>query len=588
MSNSHDQENVLIITGVGMSKPLGLPSTNDILEVFRQLIDVEHIDEPRRIKERISAINENVFKFDDIATEDFITTLAILHDGDGANNEKDASDTETQFRENYFCLFEKYFPKVNRPVLKRHFNDYPLIYDWLSLKSIATDLYNNKKSETDDPDNGDGFNLLDILTTIQNSIFDNITIATKELFHEETIDTKGIYYCDRRRLSGALNVYRLLTYKLFKHALRINSENNRPGIDTYSNFFYEIAKNHSGLKKLNRTETGHVRDNFLSNIAYATYNWDPVLPFLGMKTCKKLNEELYSEAPEGIWKKVYFDFGFPFSGVALKGEHEDIPIFMMGEDTAFQINSFTKDSYTTLDSVKSMILIKIIKAFIPHGLINLRICPRCQNGLFIFPEKLSEFKFKEIVRLMATDPFPSKSDMDFISSQDGYKKVYESYIKGQPDEIICPKCDHPVYFEHSFMEIQSLVKPEKPGCANQIKFDFGDFFSKANHIISLGYSFPPDDITNNIFYKTMKLRKDNQGQNFKLSFLGKPIPDLSDKPWHSIDDIQRYIEREKDTELERTVNSIKQIFSSKNVRLNFTGLPEAVEYLGTEGIIAFT
>jgi len=141
--------------------------------------------------------------------------------------------------------------------------------------------------------------------------------------------------------------------------------------------------------------TAFNRRNYLSDIAYLTYNWDPVLPFLGMKVNWQINKELLLESGAGPCKKIYMDFGIPFAGIKLSGEHADTGVYSFGEDSAFLINAFTKDSYEKYDDVKSKILIKIMKLFVPHGLLNIRICPRCQNSFFIFPEDLRNLNFKD-------------------------------------------------------------------------------------------------------------------------------------------------------------------------------------------------
>ena len=145
-------------------------------------------------------------------------------------------------------------------------------------------------------------------------------------------------------------------------------------LSKYEDFFYRVAKDYSGLQTLDDVEKSYLRKNYLSPFAYLTYNWDPVLPFLGMKMNQRLNRELLGQSHTGPCKKVYMDFGSPFAGIKLSGEYVESAVYSFSEDAAFLNNAFTKDSYTELDrDVKSKILIKIIKLFVPHGLAGSRL-----------------------------------------------------------------------------------------------------------------------------------------------------------------------------------------------------------------------
>ena len=555
----------LIITGAGMSKNLGLPTSKEIDDVIKILLDFEYPEAPLPIHERIKAASE-IISFDEIAESDFIFTLSMLFDGDGAKNNQGADDKREKALADYIEMYKSMVPNTNQSALKHHLIYLTQTYDLLSLKSI---IYSLKHSSVN-------IDIVDILTAIQKSISDGISIPTREIFPEEKTETRSIYYCDRKRLVGALNAYKLLFYKLFKHILRnVDSQS----MEIYENFFYEIAKDYSGLNKLNNVKESWKKENYLSDVGYLTYNWDPILPFLSMKCNQKLNQDLLQESGNGICKKLYIDFGVPFAGTKLSGEHSDSSVYSFGEDAAFLINAFTKDSYTKYSDIKSKLLIKIMKLFVPHGLVNIRICPRCQNGLFIFPENIGDLKLDDIANLFTSDPIPSKFDLDFIS-KGKYERILPNYEKGMPDEIDCPSCDHPVYFEHTFMEIQSIIKDDKPSAVNKIHFDYADFFSRADHIVAIGYSFPKDDIMNSVFLKNMKIRKDELGKDCKLTYIGYSAYCASDD-WTKFNDLDFSMI----PDLEPTINNLTGIFKKDHMRFNFTGFPSILNTLNTHEVL---
>ena len=93
------------------------------------------------------------------------------------------------------------------------------LYDLMAFKSIA-----NEKKQLN-PNNK--FNLVDVLTTINKAIDDHIVVPTKEVFPHEKQNTLWVFYNDRCRLEGALNFYRLMIFKIFKHCFRINGVNQK-------------------------------------------------------------------------------------------------------------------------------------------------------------------------------------------------------------------------------------------------------------------------------------------------------------------------------------------------------------------------
>ncbi|MFZ3137288.1 MAG: hypothetical protein WA126_07860 [Thermodesulfovibrionales bacterium] len=573
-------DKTLIIVGAGMSKSLGLPTTPEIHEILSILLDEQccKSKSPSSIRQRLDHINSKM-PLDEPARKDFEMTLSLLLDGDGARTEQAAEECRQRSLNEYCLLYDKYFldGKVGsfRHYLNRVYQKYLLI----DLKAIMCSL---KESSPDGK-----IDLVKILTTINNAIESNIAIPTKEIFPDETKETLQLYYCERADLDGALNIYRLLVYKLFKHLLRTM---NTSLLSRYEDFFYRLAKDFSELQTLNDVGKSFLRDNYLSPFAYLTYNWDPVLPFLGMKMNQKLNRELLEKSHAGTCKKVYMDFGSPFAGIKLSGEHMESAVYSFSEDAAFLINAFTKDSYTEkYTDVKSKILIKIIKLFVPHGLCNIRICPRCQNGFFIFPENLGEMDFRYISRLFCSDPIPSEVDMSFIKGP-GYEKVKPKYLKGLPDELDCPICKHPVYFSNSFMEIQSIIKPEKPSTVNKIHFDYGDFFSQAKHVVSLGYSFPKDDVMNSVYLQTMRIRQEesNIAEKAKVTaVLLSRNRDLLLKPWYSVKETMRILGDKDTTGTRETIDVLKTFFKVENIRLNFMGFPSILDNVELKDIMIY-
>jgi len=183
--------------------------------------------------------------------------------------------------------------------------------------------------------------------------------------------------------------------------------------------------------------------------------------------------------------------------------------------------------------------------------------------------------------MFASDPIPDQHDIDFIVTS-RYPSIYQKYQTGFPDEIDCPSCDHPVYFRHAFMEIQSIIKNDKPSTINKIQFDYAEFFSRANHVVSVGYSFPKDDIINSVFIRNLKIRKDDLGRQCKLTFIGSPKPDYFSKTWYRVGKLKKK-ERE---DLQQTLAVAREIFG-ENIRLNFMGFPDVLKRTSLDDILKY-
>ncbi|MBI5204931.1 MAG: hypothetical protein HZA11_08445 [Nitrospirae bacterium] len=568
----------LIIIGAGMSVNLGMPTTQDINRAIDLLLDVDNKKAPTTIDMRLTKIADEIhrLKFTKEARKDFITTLSILLDGDGAKDIKTSYDTKRKALDDYKKLFKRHISGVKIPSLEHHLEYLHQTYDLLSLKSI---IYSLKQTAGSDSE----VDIVDILTTIQHAIAGNVSIPTKEIFPDEAKATKNIYYCDRKRLVGALNIYKLLVYKLFKHSLRNIKTSD---IGKYEKFYHEIAEQFSGVGKLINPKTAVQRQEYLSSIAYITYNWDPIAPFLTMKVNQKINRSLSSSSKKGVCRKIYIDFGVPFAGIKLSGDHVGMAVYSFSEDAAFHINEFTRNSYAagSKGDKKSKLLVKLMKLFVPHGLFNVRVCPRCQNGFLIIPENIGKIDFKQIANLFTPDPIPSQDDLKFISGGT-YNHVLSNYKKGLPDELTCPSCEHPVYFDNSFMEIQSILKQDKPASINKIHFDYGDFFSQADHIISIGYSFPKDDIVNSVFLKTMKIRMDEKGTDCKLTYIGSPTTKYGTEPWYKLKDVRKLAVKLADDKTLQTIEMILKLFKEDNVRLSFKGFPGIADSVKMKDIL---
>lgn len=287
-----------------------------------------------------------------------------------------------------------------------------------------------------------------------------------------------------------------------------------------------------------------------------------------------------------------------------KSNNKTIGFTPSESDVSF-INGMTKESYVPNEKYNndklSRVVIKIVKLFGPHGFINLRICPRCQNPFMYLAIKFGEFNLNSLHELFISDPIPSEYDMDLACKHEYLKDKYEA---GKPDELDCPFCGHNLYFNHSFMEIQSVIKFPQHPAVSKIYYDYGNTFGETEHIVALGYSFPLDDIIENTFLETMKVRKDGY-KDMKLSYVGfNTDPELNRKTWYGFKEVDNYFERkyhenrndDKDgnaakgykTFLGSLDNLRKKFKVDNNIRFNFMGFPNILSRTSVGDIVNFS
>ena len=102
----------MIIFGSGFSVGLGLPTTEDIENIIKILLDLDQpSNKPTKIKARLERLKKNKsIKFDNTADEDFRNTLNLLFDGDGAKTAEEADKNYNNALNLYKETYRKKFP----------------------------------------------------------------------------------------------------------------------------------------------------------------------------------------------------------------------------------------------------------------------------------------------------------------------------------------------------------------------------------------------------------------------------------------------------------------------------------------------
>ncbi len=536
----------LIFFGAGATASLGLPTTEE-QEKFLKLLIGEG-----SIKKRLQGCDDLSAE----ALDDFDRTLKLLFDGDGKETELGAH----QVREKAIKDFENDIKKVlenghlfnkNLSVhLTRYFNTYVFpYYDWLAFKSIYRDF--TETSET--------VRLNHILSVISKALIENIALPTRELFSKDESSIFPVYVNYKQRLEGALRIYKLLIFKLFKHKIR---KTNNKNFNLYEKFFkeaFDISINFRSLETGKKSAIS--REGFISPLSYATLNWDPVVPFYLVKQAKSVNNEL---AYKG--KRVYVSYGGPFLVFKMTGREE--VGYIVDEDAAFFTNLIT------YERKKSSLLTRLVKFFPAHGLMNLRVCPRCQSAFIIFPNDVSSLSPENLWDIFLLDPLPSKEDLKIIKNR--HFNSYTISNSWLPSQIMCPICRSPTFFFDTFILIQSILKLEDSPLMKKVYYEYAERASKAEHIIFIGYSFPSDDVTHLLSLLAMKTGVNKER---KITLILKKRG-YNKKIWYSLKDINNI-----DKTTMNSLENVGLIAKRKNIRISFLGFPLIINMTNVKDIL---
>jgi hypothetical protein len=155
--------------------------------------------------------------------------------------------------------------------------------------------------------------------------------------------------------------------------------------------------------------------------------------------------------------------------------------------------------------------------------------------------------------------FDQKGCVDWITDLE-----LKARKEGKVDARKCLHCGTLTYAHHTQAVMQSSFKPRPPSFIEEIQRDLRAATMRASHIIFMGYSLPPDDVTYRAFFSARRQR-------------GKPTVSCTvvdyEKDysgWYRAEDLKELREKKK----ESPINAACDIFGEKNVRFFGGGIPD--------------
>jgi len=594
-------ERTLVLVGSGFSVNLGGVTTNQIGEALDILADN---DKP--LKERIKLANQKLGnKLNNKALSHLKDIFCLLLDSDKSITMREAEERKVQVLKKIVRNYKRHFPKGNGFTIHHSLNFMSVKFDWLAFKSFYLEWKENV--------GGEKKNIVDFLTLLSQAYVNDISPLTKELFKlPKKVNTTPLHYVRRNRILNALLFYKYFCYKIFKlllHSYTPSHESKR-----YLSFFLSLFNLVSKLPYQPKAQALQNKDFVILPISFLTFNWDPFLPNTLLLSANKLNKELQKKYNEEnrVLTQVYVDFTIPLRVIRLSDKpNQNFCHYMIATDGAYTINELTAKSFFEKSKLTNNIAIRSARFFPAHGLFNMRFCPHCKQPFKVMPKKITQMSLENlngIREIFLPDPIPMENDFKVISTKFRNTKIFESYLSGNPDELQCPYCDHPTYFEDTPLSVQTIFKFDEPDFLFTLKVSGFSEFLKSDHVIILGYSFPTDDMTNNYLLELLKATPANEKGTKKkrkkgweeekkemkftiIDYSSHPL--LTQKVWYGIEEIENILKKHPKLKerypISLNLNAVKKLSPNyrNNVRISFYGFPNILKKVSPKSILKF-
>ena len=143
-------------------------------------------------------------------------------------------------------------------------------------------------------------------------------------------------------------------------------------------------------------------------------------------------------------------------------------------------------------------------------------------------------------------------------------KERDEWCLGKVDARACVHCETLTYAHHTPVVMQTSFKTPPPPFLEEIQREMRVVVREADHIVLMGYSLPPDDVTYRAFLAA-RIRKDSERQ-VMCSVVGKQVG--YESRWLYPEELQT-----RDP-LPEAVIQAQQLFGRDNVRYFGGGIPE--------------
>lgn len=531
----------VIFWGAGATAALGIRTTAGQTKYIQSITGADAPKNSKPLKQRIA---EALDPLDPNGAEPWISALFDLITilGDRDENYGGINAINDEERE----AMRRNWPGVNdEKALESRILRLRLVYDWPALKSVVRICPGSSEKTFKI---NDLFNLLDMHGPL------GFGVRAPTSFNRAPTSFKGEeQFFDTRRLIGAKNALRMLLGALFyiDYQECIRSKGNV--LTQYRDFASRLGLHmqRQGIDLECRHKLDHP-EFYQGDVAFVSLNYDPIalwIQFIANRDLNKSASVPHIGSP-AVPLHLFHAFGHLIPARRIGKGEADWPWYPMNEAVAQRLN----------ESTESASRVRLTKFLFPHGCLCWRECPDCG--------KLSSYH-GDLWALTASGLFPPPPLLafdkgvcpDWIPSEERAQRE-----KGMIDARACLHCGTLTYANHTQTVMQSSFKSQPPSFIEEIQRDLRAVAMQANHIIFMGYSLPPDDVTYRAFFSARRQREQRKGDapvrctvvNLDKKYSGWYRPTELDNEIHAGGD---------------TVKAARDIFGAENVRFYGGGVP---------------
>lgn len=490
----------LIFWGAGATAALGIRTTVQQARAVRHLVDTDMESSGKPLIEQIAialadteSSGKSLFEQITIALQDdnsepsrraLHDLITILGDSDTAYRSIHNIDAEQMeaMRRNWELDADEDDERLRSRIIELR-----LIYDWPALKSVVEVC---PASASDEFKINDLFNVLDMHIPPK---FGFRAPAKRE--RERTPMPSGEQFFDARRLIGARNALLLILTALFHIDYQACLANKRDVLEKYRGIAIQVGRRGQrlGVELAGRGHRLDTPDFYKSDVDFVSLNYDPIGLWIQFIAHRELNRDgaVPHVGSPAIPLHLYHDFGhlIPARGVERHDAHW--PWYPLNEAAAQRLNE---------QKYQSGYRVRLTKFLFPHGCLCWRECPDC-GKLSAYHGHQWALDAQDVLPpppLRGFAPFPCP---DWIEGDE--RKMRN---KGSVDARACLHCKTLTYAHHTQVVMQSSFKSQPPSFIEEIQRDLRATATRADHIIFMGYSLPPDDVTYRAFFATRRRR----------------------------------------------------------------------------------
>ena len=534
MSRGIAQPQNVIFWGAGATAKLGIRMTAGQEQFIRCITGVD--DSRRPLKERVAeALGPKAAKLWHAALIDLIT---ILGDTD-ASYDSITDVTEEQLK----AMRRNWKRGANRKELRGRIVNLRLTYDWPALKSAVSIC---PGSATGKLRLNDLFNLLDmhIPTGFGFRAPAHATASGSKKRPDEQ-------FFDARRLIGAKNALLMILIASFYVDYQVCITSNPKVLAQYYEFAKALGRRMQRQGEvLSSKKRGLDQPTFYQgDVGFVSLNYDPIALWVQFFANRELNKspDVPKIGTPPVPLHLFHDFGHLIPARRIGKGEDDWPWYPLNEGAAQRLNELENGDCR----------VRLTKFLFPHGCLCWRECPDCG--------KLSAYHGDEW-KLNAPGLFPPPPLRAFDRREcapwiTGAER--EQREKGKVDARKCLHCGTLPYTQHTQAVMQSSFKPRPPSFIEEIQRELRATTMQASHIIFMGYSLPPDDVTYRAFFSARRQRRGTKVRCTVVSW------DRKNPGWYGPPQLKTL-----DLSKLPAVNAAVDIFGKENVRFYGGGVPD--------------